>query len=66
MAKLAKLIPVAVEVFCPHCGEGQTEPDSGSFLWELNIFALGSFAPDRTCNDCGQSYTLRVPKRLGV
>ena len=48
----------AIYVDCPHCGEGQTHPETGSYLWD----ATATLPESVTCQNptCGAKLNLRA------
>jgi hypothetical protein len=39
--KAARLIPSVVNVECPYCGYEVMEPNSGSFMWDVDAITAG-------------------------
>jgi hypothetical protein len=64
----ATLIPTAVEVLCPYCGEPQVAPSNGSeTMWCLGVgdFGPGDDGKVAACNACDKpmriEWTLKKP-----
>lgn len=49
--KKADITVYTVNVNCPHCGEGITEPEIGSYNWDLSQLKAKQIV---TCFECGK------------
>jgi hypothetical protein len=58
--KKAKLIPFAIDVVCPYCGEeAENENEGGSLMWTVDELEPGEVFG---CNNCGELY--QIPSRV--
>lgn len=65
MPAKATMKVTAVEVTCPHCDASVSDPDQGSFYWEISQIARFT-GREVECDGCGKAVLISLPKRVAV
>ena len=62
--KVAIIQAATVEVLCPHCGEPQHSPDTGSHMWMPS--QVSEKQGMRTCVSCDEDFRLNAQSHVVV
>jgi predicted RNA-binding Zn-ribbon protein involved in translation (DUF1610 family) len=63
-SRSAVVTAFTVEIRCPHCGEPQPSPGSGSHFWTID--EMRSQEGPKTCTACDEPFRLLAQSRVGV
>ena len=60
--KVAQITACTVEVACPHCGEGQPNPDNGAFSW--TPAEVSAAQGPRRCVGCDEEFRIVAQSKV--